>query len=378
MQFIDLKAQQERIRPQVDAAIARVLDHGQYIMGPEIFALEQQLAAYCGVKHAITCANGTDAIVMALLAKQVVAGDAILVPSYTFAATAGAVVRVGAQPIFIDCLTDTYNMDPDSLLQGIATAKKAGLNPVGVITVDLFGQPVDYAAIKTIASEYNLWIIADAAQSFGASYQGCKAGNIVDLSTTSFFPAKPLGCYGDGGAIFTNDDSIVEVLKSIRIHGHGLDPTQYVRVGMNGRFDTLQAAILIEKLKIFPDELIARQRLANQYNAGLKNVVTTPYVLPQTTTSWAQYTVQLPNAVDRQQVMADLKECGIPTVVYYPRPLHQQPIFKNYLTATGNALPMCEKLVPCVLSLPMSAYVSDKDAQHVISMLQQVLEPVVA
>lgn len=373
MQFIDLKAQQQQIRDQIDVAIARVLDHGQYIMGPEVFTLEEQLAEFCGVKHALTCANGTDAIVMALMAKNVQPNDAIFVPAYTFAATAGAVVRSGAVPVFVDCEPTTFNMDPLSLMRAIATAKNAGLNPAGVIIVDLFGQPADYALLVPITEEYKMWVMADAAQSFGASYMERKVGNVVDLTTTSFFPAKPLGCYGDGGAIFTNDDQIAATLKSIRIHGHGADPTQYVRVGLNGRFDTLQAAILIEKLKIFPQELIARQQLAEKYNAGLKDIVQTPAVMPHATSAWAQYTVVLPEGIDRQQLMADLKEAGVPSVVYYPRALHQQPIFKQYLTAANEPLKVCESLVSRVLSLPMSGYVSDQDAQRVIAAMQDVL-----
>jgi dTDP-4-amino-4,6-dideoxygalactose transaminase len=367
MQFIDLKSQLELIRPQIDAAIKRVLDHGNFIMGPEVHTLEKQLAEFCGVKHAISCANGTDALGLGLMAKNVGHGDAVFVPSFTFAATAEVVSWVGATPVFIDSLEDTYNMDPDSLVQGIAHAKKIGLKPTGLIPVDLFGQPADYDAIQAIADEHNLWIMADGAQSFGASYKGRKVGNIGDMATTSFFPAKPLGCYGDGGAIFTNNDELAAVIKSLRVHGQGSDKYDNVRIGMNGRLDTIQAAILIEKLKIFPDELIARQKTADSYNKALRNIVSIPEVIDGATSAWAQYTVLLPEHIDRSKLMATLKEDGIPTMVYYVKPLHLQTAYKHYPTATGSALPICEKLSERVLSLPMSGYVGDDEAKIIDS-----------
>lgn len=367
MQFIDLKSQLERIRPEIDAAIKRVLDHGAFIMGPEVYELEKQLAAFCGVKHAISCANGTDALGLGLMAKNVGKGDAVFVPSFTFAATAEVVAWVGAIPVFIDSLEDTYNMDPKSLEQGIQTAKKAGLKPVGIIPVDLFGQPADYDAIQSIADEYNLWVMADGAQSFGASYKGKMVGNIGDMATTSFFPAKPLGCYGDGGAIFTNDDTVATVIKSLRVHGQGSDKYDNVRIGMNGRLDTIQAAILIEKLKIFPDELIARQRTTDAYNESLKNVIQIPHLIESATSTWAQYTVRLPKHIDRSKLMADLKEAGIPTMVYYVKPLHLQTAYKDYPTAAGGSLPVCEALANEVLSLPMSGYVENDNLKYITS-----------
>lgn len=371
--FIDLKTQQALIRPQLDAAIKRVLDHGNYIMGPEVAEFEQQLAAFCGVKHAISCANGTDALGLGLMAKNVGPGDAIFVPSFTFAATAEVVAWVGATAVFIDSLPDTYNIDPASLQQGILTAKRAGLKPVGVIPVDLFGQPADYNTIQAIADEHNLWIMADGAQSFGASYHGRKVGNIGDMATTSFFPAKPLGCYGDGGAIFTNDDELAKIIKSLRVHGQGADKYDNVRIGMNGRLDTLQAAILIEKLKVFPDELVARQRTADLYNTALRDVVTVPVVMQDTTSAWAQYTVCLPENIDRTQLMADLKQQGVPSMVYYVKPIHLQTAYSGYLTATGGALPVCENLAQRVLSLPMSGYVQAADAEYIVNAVKQNL-----
>ncbi|MEI7493872.1 MAG: DegT/DnrJ/EryC1/StrS aminotransferase family protein [Alphaproteobacteria bacterium] len=364
IQFIDLKAQQLRIRPQIDAAIKRVLDHGAYIMGPEVYELENQLAEFCGVKHAISCANGTDALGLGLMAKNVGPGDAIFVPSFTFAATAEVVAWMGATPVFIDSLEDTYNIDPVSLELGIQTAKKLSLRPTGIIPVDLFGQPADYDAIQTIADEHKLWVMADGAQSFGASYKGRKVGNIGDMATTSFFPAKPLGCYGDGGAIFTNDDELASVMKSLRVHGQGTDKYDNVRIGMNGRLDTLQAAILIEKLKILPDELIARQQTADAYNSGLRDVVQIPHVLEGVTSAWAQYTACLPSGIKREKLMTALKESGIPTMIYYVKPLHLQTAYKR--SPTAGVLSVCESLANKVLSLPMSGYVDNDDVKYII------------
>ncbi|MFM8454717.1 MAG: DegT/DnrJ/EryC1/StrS family aminotransferase [Gammaproteobacteria bacterium] len=369
MQFIDLKSQLELIRPQIDAAIKRVLDHGNFIMGPEVDTLEKQLAEFCGAKHVITCSDGTDALSLGLLAKNVAPGDAVFVPSFTFAATAEVVALSGATPIFIDSLEDTYNMDPKSLAQGIIQAKKLGLKPTGIISVDIFGQPADYDSIQAIADDHNLWIMADSAQSFGASYKGRKVGNIGDMATTSFFPAKPLGCYGDGGAIFTNDDFLAETLRSLKVHGKGADKYDNRLIGLNARLDTLQAAILIEKLKIFPNELIARQKTADAYNEALKDIVKVPEMIDGATSAWAQYTVLLPEHIDRSKLMSNLKEAGIPTMVYYVKPLHLQTAYKHYPTATGSALPVCEKLSERVLSLPMSGYVE----KNAIFILRNVL-----
>ena len=374
MQFIDLKSQLECIRPEIDAAIKRVLDHGAFIMGPEVCELEKQLAALCGVKHALTCANGTDALGLGLMAKNVGPGDAVFVPSFTFAATAEVVAWIGATPIFIDSLKDTYNMDPKSLDQGIQRAQILGLKPVGIIPVDLFGQPADYDTIQRIADEHRLWIMADAAQSFGASYKNRKVGNIGDIAITSFFPAKPLGCYGDGGAIFTNNDELATIIKSLRVHGQGTDKYDNVRIGMNGRLDTIQAAILIEKLKIFPDELIARQKAADTYNESLKDVVKPPYILDGATSTWAQYTVRLPHPIDRTRLIAGLKEAGIPTMVYYIKPLHLQTAYRHYPTATGGSLPVCESLANEVLSLPMSGYIKEDQAQSIANIFKALIK----
>lgn len=371
--FIDLKAQQKRIRKELDAAIARVLDHGGYIMGAEVAAFEKDMSAFCGAKHSISCANGTDALALGLMAKGVKPGDAIFVPSFTFASTAEVVAWVDATAVFIDVLPDTFNMDPKSLEQGIAFAKKNGLNPAGIIPVDLFGQPADYESIEKIAKANNLWVMADGAQSYGATFKGRNVGQIGDMSTTSFFPAKPLGCYGDGGAIYTDDDNLAALIKSIRVHGQGSDKYDNVRIGMNGRLDTLQAAILIEKLKIFPSEIKARQALADKYNAALKNFVQTPVVIDGATSVWAQYTILLPENTNRDAFMTSLKNDGIPTMIYYIKPLHQQTAYKHYPTATGGALPVSEKLAGRVVSLPMSGYVSDADSDRVIAAVRKAL-----
>lgn len=277
--FIDLAAQQARIKPRLDAAIQRVLAHGGYIMGPEVRQLEEGLEVFSGAGHCISCANGTDALQMALMALQVGAGDAIITPTFTFAATAEVVALVNATPIMVDVLEETFNIDPASIGPAVGAARDAGLRPVGVIAVDLFGQPADYDLLEAVCAEHDLWLLCDSAQGFGAVYKGRRTGTIGKVTTTSFFPAKPLGCYGDGGAIFTDDDDLAQRLRSIRMHGKGSDKYDNVRIGLNGRLDTLQAAILLEKLEIYADEIEARQRVAARYETALSNLVATPRVL---------------------------------------------------------------------------------------------------
>ena len=373
--FIDLKAQQDRIRPQIEAAIKRVLDRGAYIMGPEVKELEQKLAEFCGVKHAITCANGTDALGLGLMAKGVSKSDAVFVPSFTFAATAEVVVWAGATPVFVDVLPDTYNMDPKSLETGISLATGLGLKPSGVIPVDLFGQPADYDSIKAIADKYGLWIMADAAQSFGATYKGRSVGNIADITTTSFFPAKPLGCYGDGGAVFTNDDNLAGIIKSMRVHGQGSNKYDNVRIGMNSRLDTMQAAILLEKIKIFPDEIISRQKAAAKYSEAFSKVVFTPALADGITSVWAQYTVRIPEHIDRSQLMARLKANGVPTAIYYVKPLHKQKAYEHYLVAGEHGLPVSEELANRVLSLPMSGYLNENQIDFIVEKFLKCFQP---
>ena len=335
-------------------------------MGPEVAELEKELAAYCGAKHVLSCANGTDALGLALMAKNLKLGQAVLVPSFTFAATAEVVAWFDAVPVFVDVREDTFNMDPVSLEAGVATVKRSGLEPVGVIPVDLFGLPADYDEILAIASAHRLWVICDAAQSFGAVYKGRKVGTIGDITTTSFFPAKPLGCYGDGGAIFTDDDDIAAVLKSLRVHGQGSDKYDNVRVGMNARLDTIQAAVLREKLTIFADEITARERLAARYGALLQEKVAVPRVPPGLTSVWAQYTVRLPSGRSRDAVATKLRAEGVPTAVYYHKPLHQQTAYRHYPVA-GNGLPASERIAGEVLSLPMHPYLDDEVQDRIVA-----------
>ena len=367
--FIDLAAQRRRIGSRMDEAILRVVNHGGYIMGPEVKQFEADLSAFCGAKHVISCANGTDALALVLMAKSVKPGQAILCPSFTFAATAEVVAWLGAVPIFVDCLPKTFNMDPASLEFGINTARQLGLKPVGVIPVDLFGQPADYDAIEAICAREDLWILCDAAQSFGASYRGRKLGTIGAATSTSFFPAKPLGCYGDGGAVFTNDDELAAIMRSLRVHGQGSDKYDNVRIGMNGRLDTMQAAVLIEKLKIFPDEIAARDRVAKRYNEMLGDVVAVPVVAEGNTSVWAQYTMRVPN---RDALAAALKAKGVPTAIYYPKPLHQQTAYSKFPCA-GNGVPVSERLAGEVLSLPMHPYLEEAVQDRIITAVREAL-----
>jgi dTDP-4-amino-4,6-dideoxygalactose transaminase len=372
IEFIDLRAQRRRIGARMDEAIRRVVEHGRFILGPEVAQLEQRLAEFCGARHVLTCANGTDALGLALMAKGAGPGQAVLVPSFTFAATAEAVAWYGATPIFVDVLADTFNMDPASLEAGIATARRLGLTPSGVIPVDLFGLPAEYDAILAIAAANGMWVLCDAAQSFGASYRGQKVGAIGDLATTSFFPAKPLGCYGDGGAVFVDDDATIEILRSLRVHGQGSDKYDNVRIGMNARLDTMQAAVLLEKLAIFAEEIEARDRVAARYHALLGDLVSVPEVPAGLTSVWAQYTIRVPAGRDRDAIAARLKAAGVPTAVYYPKPLHTQTAYRDYPTA-GNGLPVSDRLSAEVLSLPMHPYLDEPTQDRVVAALRAAL-----
>ncbi|HEX2135053.1 MAG TPA: DegT/DnrJ/EryC1/StrS aminotransferase family protein [Microvirga sp.] len=369
--FIDLAAQRRRLGSAIDDAVLKVVNHGSYIMGPEVNALEADLAAFCGAGHAISCANGTDALALVLMAKGVRPGDAILCPTFTFAATAEVVAWTGATPIFVDVREDTFNLDVRSLEAGLKTARELGLKAVGVIPVDLFGQPADYDAIEPLCAREGLWMLCDAAQSFGASYKGRKVGTIGLATATSFFPAKPLGCYGDGGAVFTEDEALAAVMRSIRIHGQGADKYENVRIGMNGRLDTMQAAILIEKLKIFADELEARDRIAKRYNALLRDVADVPEVPDGLTSAWAQYTLRVAG-FDRERFVADLAAEGIPTAVYYPKPLHRQTAYKGYPVA-GDGLPVSERLAAQVVSLPMHPYLTEELQDRIVAAVKNAL-----
>jgi UDP-2-acetamido-2-deoxy-ribo-hexuluronate aminotransferase len=366
--FIDLAAQQARIRQGLDKAIARVLDHGCYIMGPEVVELETALAAFCGAKHAITCASGTDALVLALMAKGLRPGDAVIVPSYTFCATAEAVCLLGSIPVFVDVDEDTFNLDAINLMAGIDTARRLGLRLRGVITVDLYGQPCDYDAIEPIVREQNIFLVCDAAQAFGARYRGRSVGTFGDVTATSFFPAKPLGCYGDGGAAFTDDDETAAAMRSLRVHGQGRDKYDNVRIGLNARIDTLQAAVLLQKLEIFPEEIVLRQRVAEGYSSGLAGTVRVPVVGDDRVSVWAQYTVR---AAGRDRLINLLKANGVPTAVYYGRPLHQQRAYRRYPVA-GGALAVTERVASEVLSLPMHAWLQEADQGHILCSLTRI------
>jgi dTDP-4-amino-4,6-dideoxygalactose transaminase len=369
--FIDLAAQRRRLGSLIDDAVLKVVNHGGYIMGPEVKQFEADLSAFCGAKHAISCANGTDALAFVLMAKGVRPGDAIFCPSFTFAATAEVVAWLGATPIFIDVREDTFNIDVASLEAGIATAKAKGLKPVGLIPVDLFGQPADYDVIEPICVRENLWMLCDSAQGFGGVYKGRKVGTIGLATSTSFFPAKPLGCYGDGGAVFTNDDELAAIMRSIRVHGQGTDKYDNVRIGMNGRLDTMQAAILIEKLKIFPDEIVARNTIAKRYNDLLRDVANVPEVPEGLISVWAQYTLRLPG-LDREAFIASLKGAGVPTAVYYPKPLHQQTAYKRFPVA-GDALPVSDRLAQEVVSLPMHPYLDEATQDIILQTVRNAL-----
>lgn len=369
--FIDLAAQRRRLGSVIDEAIARVLAHGQYILGPEVRLLEADLAGFCGARHVVSCSNGTDALALILRARGIKAGDAVFCPSFTFAATAEVIAWFGATPVFVDVFPDTFNMDPASLERGIATAKQLRLRPACVITVDLFGQPADYDALEPVCARHGLWILSDAAQSFGASYKGRKIGTVGLATATSFFPAKPLGCYGDGGAIFTGDDELADLLRSLRMHGQGVDKYDNARIGMNGRLDTIQAAILIEKLKIFRDEIDKRQTIAQRYNDGLQDVAAVPLVLEGCVSTWAQYTIRIGNA-RRDRVAAALKEQGIPTAIYYPKPLHRQAAYREFPSA-GNGLPVSDAIAHEVLSLPMHPYLASDLQDRIIAAAREAI-----
>jgi dTDP-4-amino-4,6-dideoxygalactose transaminase len=369
--FVDLGAQRRRLGQSLDAAVGRVMAHCQFINGPEVTQLEAELSAYCGARHVVSCASGTDALLMVLMANEIGPGDAVLCPSFTFSATASAVALTGATPVTVDVSEATFNMDAASLARGIATARKAGLRPKAVIPVDLFGQPADFDAILPVAEAEGLFVLDDAAQGFGASYKGRRLGTFGLATATSFFPAKPLGCFGDGGAVFTDDAALADKLRSIRVHGQGSDKYDNIRLGMTARLDTMQAAILIEKLKIFDDEIAARNRIAQRYANGLDNVVAVPRVADGCTSIWAQYTVRVPGG--RRDALAEaLKAQGVPTMIYYPKSLHQQTAYKHFPVADGGVA-VSEQLSQDVLSLPMHAYLDEPTQDRIVKAVRDAL-----
>ncbi|GAA3706742.1 DegT/DnrJ/EryC1/StrS family aminotransferase [Oceanisphaera sediminis] len=357
MQFIDLAAQQARIKEKIDAGIQNVLAHGQYILGPEVSELEEKLAAFTGARHCITCANGTDALQIAQMAFGIGPGDEVITPGFTYIATAETVALLGAKPIYVDVCPKTYNLDPTKLEAAITPRTKA------IIPVSLYGQCADFDAINAIANKYGIPVIEDAAQSFGATYKDKKSCNLSTVATTSFFPSKPLGCYGDGGAIFTNDDELAKVLRQTARHGQDRR-YHHIRVGVNSRLDTLQAAILLPKLEIFAEEVSLRQQVAAKYDQLLNQtgITTTPFVEVHNTSVYAQYTIQVDN---REQVQARLKEAGIPTAVHYPIPLNKQPAVADADVQLSTGDVVAEK----VMSLPMHPYMSKEDQLNVVKAL---------
>lgn len=358
IEFIDLKSQQARIKDKIDAGIQRVLDHGQYILGPEVAELEQRLGEFVGAKYCITCANGTDALQIAQMALNIGPGDEVITPGFTYIATAETVALLGAKPVYVDVDPRTYNLDPALLEAAITPRTKA------IIPVSLYGQCADFDAINAIAAKYGIPVIEDAAQSFGASYKGKRSCNLSTISCTSFFPSKPLGCYGDGGAIFTNDDQLATVLRQIARHGQDRR-YHHIRVGVNSRLDTLQAAILLPKLEIFEEEIALRQQVADNYDRLLAEagIETTPYIEPHNICAYAQYTIRVQ---DRDALQARLKEAGVPTAVHYPIPLNKQPAVAD----AAAQLPVGDEIAGQVMSLPMHPYLAPADQDAIVTALK--------
>ena len=362
MDFIDLKTQQLKIKEKVDERIKAVLSHGKYIMGPEVIELEEKLADYVGVKYCISCSSGTDALLIPLMAKGIGPGDAVITTPFTYIATAEVVSLLGAEPIFVDIYESTYNINPNGIEKAIQEAERKGLVAKAIIPVDLFGLPARYRLIKDLAKKYGLMIIEDAAQGFGGQIRGEKAGSFGDVASTSFFPAKPLGCYGDGGAIFTNNEELALRMKSIRVHGSGLDKYENVRIGINGRLDTIQAAILLEKLHIFDEEFASRNKIAECYSKNITSNVKKPFIPKDYLSSWAQYSLLSNSEHKRDEIMSRLAEKNIPSMIYYKRPLHLQVAFKKLGYEKGD-FPISEKIASQIFSIPMHPYL-DMDRQN--------------
>lgn len=367
--FIDLQAQRSLISDQIDAAMRRVLDHGAFIMGPEVAEVESQLAERTGAAHCLTCASGTDALILPLMAADIGPGDAVLVPSFTFTSSAEVVALRGATPVFIDVDPITFNMDPDGLKTGMKAAEQAGVKVKAIMTVDLFGQPVDFDPIRDIADQHGLWILDDAAQAFGATYKGSPLGTLGRVTGTSFYPSKPLSCYGDGGAILTNDTELYERMKCVRVHGNGGGSAEAKCLGLTARFDSIQAAVLLEKLKIFDGECEQRNIVAQRYSDGLSDVVQTPQLIDGVTSVWAQYTLVSDR---RDSIVETLAAEGIPTALFYPRPLHVQGPYQSYPVA-GNGLPVTDRLAEQVVSLPMHPYLEGDAQARIITAVRAAL-----
>lgn len=362
MEFVDLKVQYRAIKADIDQRIQAVINHGQFILGPEVYALEKKLADYVGVKHCIGVANGTDALLIAMMALGIGPGDEVITSPFSFIATAEMVLLLGAKPVFVDIIPETYNLDP-ALLEQAITAKTKLIMPV-----DLYGQCADYDAINAIANRHGIPVVADAGQSLGAVYKGRQVGSLANITCTSFFPSKPLGCYGDGGACFTDDDNLAKLIREI--HNHGQESRyQHVRLGLNSRLASLQAAVLLAKMEIFPQELKLRTKVAEKYNKTLPLAIKPPYIEPHNVSAYAQYTIQVEN---RHQVREFLHKAGIPTAVHYPTPMHQQPLFVNSALSKG-AFPVAEKFANTVLSLPFHPYLGDKEIKQICAALEQTI-----
>jgi UDP-2-acetamido-2-deoxy-ribo-hexuluronate aminotransferase len=387
MDFIDLSSQQKRIRSNIESAIKCVLDHGQYINGPEVAELEKMLAEFIGVRHVIACSSGTDALLISLMAYGIGPGDAVFTTPFTFFATCEAIALTGATPFFVDIDPGTFNIDPERLEEAIERATSSRSRPKAIIPVDLFGLSADYDRIMPIAEKYGLFVIEDAAQAFGALYHGRRAPGLAHMGATSFFPAKPLGCYGDGGALFTNNDTLAETVRSLIAHGKGSDKYNNVRIGLNARLDTLQAAILIEKLKIFTEEIELRQQVAERYNIGLRDISNARYsvlppLVPEGSLSvWAQYTIR---CAQRDALQEQLRHFGIPTMIYYSKPMHLLDAMTSYLESTihdpqltvrynSGDFPVTEEATRSVLSLPMHPYLTAADQDRIIMVINEAL-----
>jgi UDP-2-acetamido-2-deoxy-ribo-hexuluronate aminotransferase len=362
--FLDLPAQQARIRDDLRRRLDAVLAHCQFILGPEVAELEQELARFCGAKHCVSVSSGTDALQIAMMAENIGRGDAIFLPAFTYTATAEVPLVLGATPVFVDVDPRTFQIDPEHLRQRIGDVRAAGkLRPRAVIGVDLFGQPADWPALSAVATAEDLFTIDDLAQSFGASLHGRTLGSHADATATSFFPSKPLGAYGDGGALFTESDDRAALYRSLRTHGEGTTRYEVLRTGMNGRLDSIQAAVLLSKLTVFPEELLAREKIAAYYDHRLGNTVTIPFRVPHSTAAWAIYSILLPEGLDRGAVQAALRGDGVPTAIYYPRPLHRQPAYRDH--HDGTALPVSDHLADRILALPIHPDMDEAAACHV-------------
>ena len=374
--FIDLKSQQDQIRSKIDKRIQTVLDHGQYILGPEVKELEKKLGLFSNSKYVLCCSSGTDALLLALLGLGLKPGEGVIVPAFTFASSAEVMPLLGAIPIFIDVDSHTFNLDPTKLDDALKTANKLGINVKGIMPVGLFGQPADMDPIINFAKNHDIWVLDDAAQSFGSTYNNKPVGSLCEVSATSFFPAKPLGCYGDGGALFTNNEKIYEIANSSHVHGMGKVRYEYDRIGMNARISTIQAAILLEKLNIFPLELEKRQNVADNYNKHLNQLnlgIKTPVLIKEATSSWAQYTIILPEDINRDTLQENLKSKNIPTAVYYPIPLNEHKPYEKY-PVSHEGLSNTIYLSKNVLSLPMHPYLSESDIILIVKSIAEAIK----